>query len=99
MERKIKQLFTDQQPIKKQKSEAISLSPQDWQELITRLDQTEAQTSACNEKIDYTYLKIMNWLKQVKEKIDTISETQKQLEENHSRETRGKDALTTAEMN
>lgn len=85
MERKIKQLFTDQHPIKNQKLETISLSTQDWKELITRLDQTEAQTSACNEKIDYTYLKIMNWLKQVKEKIDTISETQKQLEEKQTR--------------
>ncbi len=83
MERKIiNQLF--QEPIKNQKQEAVTLSMQDWKELISRLDQTEAQTKACNEKINYTSLKVLTWLKQVKEKLDTISEKQlenKELEE------------------
>ena len=82
MERKIiNQLFTNQVSTKNQKPESITLSAQDWKELIARLDQTEAQTDACNEKINHTQEKMIHWLKQIKEKLDTISETQKQLEE------------------
>ena len=80
MERRIiNQLFQD--PIQNQRQEVVTPSTQDWKELIFRLDQTEAQTKACNEKINYTYLKVLNWLEQVKEKLDTLSEIQKQLED------------------
>ena len=95
MERRIiNQLFQD--PIKNQKQEVVTLSTQDWKELISRLEHTEAETKACNEKINYTSLKVLNWLKQMKEKLDTMSE--KQLE-NRKLEEKARQQHETAEMN
>ena len=79
--RKIKpQLFEESPPPGLDKSVRLSLS--DWKEVLSRLDQMGAQTAAAQDKINALHTRLINWLIRMKDKIDTLSQENKQLKDN-----------------
>ncbi len=56
--------------------EAMFVSMKDWKILMSRLDNTQAQVSSCDEKVNFMYSKVMKWLGQVREKLSAVSKMQ-----------------------
>ena len=64
----------------KENDNTMYISLKDWKALMSRLDRTEGQVKACNEKLDLIYSKVMKWLSRIREKLSSLSETQKDLD-------------------
>ncbi len=64
----------------KEDSHVMYVSFKDWKDLVSRLDRTQVQVEACNEKMDLIYSKVMKWLGRTREKLSSLSETQKELD-------------------
>ncbi|MDE0118988.1 MAG: hypothetical protein OXM55_03145 [Bdellovibrionales bacterium] len=64
----------------KEDSDVMYVSLKDWKTLVSRLDRTQAQVEACNEKLDLIYSKVMKWLSRIREKLSSLSEKQKELD-------------------
>ena len=69
----INQLFDKNQAIKNQSEVNFQLSVKEWKELTARIDKTQLQIQAHDEKIDTLYSKFINWMKKIKDKVDTLS--------------------------
>ena len=77
----IDKLFKHQEKASlKENNDTMYVSLKDWKTLVSRLDRTQAQVDSCNEKMDFIYSKVMKWLSRIREKLSTISETQKELD-------------------
>ena len=59
-----------------EQKEAMFVSMKDWKTLMSRVDSTQAQVSACDEKVNFMYGKVMKWLGQIREKLSAVSKMQ-----------------------
>lgn len=56
------------------------ISLEDWKNVVSRLDRTQIQVEACQEKMNLMYSKVMQWLNLIREKLETVSKTQKEMD-------------------
>ena len=56
------------------------ISLEDWKNVVSRLDRTQIQVEACQEKMNLMYSKVMQWLNRIREKLETVSKTQKEMD-------------------
>ncbi len=60
--------------------EQISISLEDWRDFLSRIDRIQSQLDSCNEKTDFLYAKVLNWLTLMRKKLNAMSKNQKELE-------------------
>ena len=56
------------------------ISLEDWKNVVSRLDRTQIQVETCQEKMNLMYSKVMQWLNCIREKLETVSKTQKEMD-------------------
>lgn len=56
------------------------ISLEDWKNVVSRLDRTQIQVEACQEKMNLMYSKVMQWLNRIREKLEVVSKTQKEMD-------------------
>ena len=75
----IDQLFQNQGDASKEEGNTF-VSLKDWKILVSRMDHTQTQVESCNEKMNLMYSKVMQWLSRIREKLDAVSKTQKEMD-------------------
>ena len=80
MARKIVGKLFEKHPDSSEEEKSQFVSLKDWKDLVSRLDRTQTQVELCNEKMRLTYSKVMQWLSRVREKMDTVSKSQKEMD-------------------
>jgi len=79
MARKIVDTLFQKQNDSATEESKMYISMKDWKYLLSRLEHTENQIDTYNKKVDSMYSKIMQWMERMREKIDSLSKSQKKL--------------------
>ena len=75
----IDKLFEKAESSSKEKKDwCISL--EDWKAVVSRLDHTQIQVRSCQEKMNLMYSKVMKWLGCIRERLENVSKTQKEMD-------------------
>ena len=75
----IDKLFAKAEESSAEKSD-LFISLEDWKNVVSRLDRTQVQVETCQEKMNLMYSKVMQWLNRIREKLETVSKTQKEMD-------------------